>query len=128
MKKTSTEIYITLGAGYGELPVSICMGGNSDQENVNNFFKLLHNDRDYREQFLKKYLLCKVVDEEEMPEDKTVYVNEDRSLFIDKKNKKVRFNLVKDNPKIWANNKPEKNPKQLEFNFNQEEPLLVELK
>jgi hypothetical protein len=128
MKKTSTEIYITLGAGYGELPVLIYMGGNSDQENVNNFFKLLHNDRDYREQFLKKYLLCKVVDEEEMPEDKTVYVNDDRSLFIDKKNKKVRFNLVKDNPKIWANNKPEKNPKQLEFNFNQEEPLLVELK
>ena len=104
-KKTNTDIYITLGAGYGELPVSIYMGGNSDQENVNNFFKLLHNDRNYREQFLREYLLCKVVDEEEMPEDKTVYVNDDRSSFIDKKNKKVRFNLVEDNPKIWAKEK-----------------------
>jgi hypothetical protein len=107
MSKKNTDIYVTLGAGYGELPVSIYMGGNSDQENVDNFFKLLHNDRNYREQFLTKYLLCKVVDEEEMPEDKTVYVNEDRSLFIDKKNKKVRFNLVKDNPEIWTNNKTE---------------------
>ena len=127
MKKTNTDIYITLGAGYGELPVSIYMGGKNDEENVNNFFKLLHNDRDYREQFLTKYLLCKVVDEEEMPEDKTVYVNDNKSLYVDKKDRKVRFNLVRDNPKIWANDKPETNPKQLEFNFNQEEPLLVEL-
>ena len=117
MKKENKEIYITLGAGYGELPVSIYMGGENDEENVNNFFKLLHNNRDYREQFLTKYLLCKVVDEEKMPEDKTVYVNDDKSLFIDKKNKKVRFNLVKDDPKIWANNKPEASPKQLEFPF-----------
>jgi len=102
MKKTNTDIYITLGAGYGELPVSIYMGGKNDEENVNNFFKLLHNNRDYREQFLTKYLLWKVVDEEEMPEDKTVYVNEDKSLYIDKKDRKVHFNLIKDNPEIWA--------------------------
>ena len=38
-----------------------------------------------------------------MSDDKTVYVNEDKSLYIDKKNKKIRFNLVEDNPKIWAN-------------------------
>ena len=117
MKKTNNDIYVTLGSGYGELPVSIYMGGDSDQDNVNNFFKLLHNDRNYREQFLTKYLLCKVVDEEEMPDDKTVYVNEDKSLYIDKKNKKIRFNLVEDNPEIWAN-KPQINSKQLEFNFN----------
>ena len=108
MSKENNNIYITVGSGHGELPVSIYMGGNSDQENVNNFFKLLHNDRDYREQFLTKYLLCKVVDEEEMPEDKTVYVNDDKSLYVDKKDRKVRFDLIRDNPEIWAKNKMER--------------------
>ena len=107
-KRENDEIYITLGKGYnGDLPVSVYMGEKNNQENVNNFFKLLHNDRDYREQFFTKYLLCKVVDEEEMPEDKTVYVNDDKSLYVDKKDRKVNFNLIENNPEIWANNKTE---------------------
>ena len=98
-----SDIYITLGNGYdGELPVSIYMGSSSNKENVNNFFKLLHNDRKYREEFLSKFLRCKVPDEEEMPEDKTVYLNDIKSAYIYKKGKKVRFIFIPDEPEIWA--------------------------
>ena len=117
-KRENDEIYITLGKGYnGELPVSVYMGEKNNQENVNNFFKLLHNNRKYREEFLSNFLRCSVVDEDEMSEDKTVYLNDDKSAYVDRKNKRVKFIFSPDDPKVWANNEPEINPKQLKFNF-----------
>ena len=124
-KRENDEIYITLGKGYnGELPVSVYMGEKNNQENVNNFFKLLHNNRKYREEFLSNFLRCSIADEDEMPEDKTVYRNDDNSVYVDRKNKKVEFIFIPDEPKIWADDKsklniePKINSNQLEFNFN----------
>jgi len=102
-KRENDEIYVTLGKGYnGELPVSIYMGEKNNQENVNNFFKLLHNNRKYREEFLSNFLRCSIADEDEMSEDKTVYLNDDKSAYVDKKNKRVKFIFVPDDPKVWA--------------------------
>ena len=123
-KRENDEIYITLGKGYnGELPVSIYMGEQNNQENVNNFFKLLHNNRKYREEFLSNFLRCSIADEDEMSDDKTVYLNNDKTAYVDRKNKRVKFIFISDDPEIWANDKsklniePEINSKQLEFNF-----------
>ena len=103
-KRENDEIYVTLGKGYnGELPVSVYMGEKNNQENVNNFFKLLHNNRKYREKFLSNFLRCSVVDEDEMSEDKSVYLNDDKSAYVDKENKKVKFIFISDDPEIWAN-------------------------
>jgi len=109
-KRANDEIYITLGKGYNaELPVSVYMGTNNNQENVNNFFKLLHNNRKYREEFLSNFLRCSIADEDEMSDDKTVYLNDNKSAYVDKKNKKVKFIFVADDPNVWANETENKN-------------------